>query len=64
MHTMRFVDILLVVISATRINLTTPGELRALTHLPLSLLPTFLVPLIIATHVIIFVRTSETRTIA
>jgi hypothetical protein len=49
-------DIMMVVVTATRINLTTPGELRALTHLPLSLLPTFLVPLIIATHVILFAR--------
>ena len=51
------VDILLVIVSAARINLTTPAELRAFTHLPLSLLPTFLVPLIIATHVIIYTRT-------
>jgi hypothetical protein len=55
-----FVDILLVVISAARINLLgNPTELRALTHLPLSLLPTFLVPLIIATHIIIFARTAK-----
>jgi hypothetical protein len=50
------VDILMVILSAMRINLSTPGELRALTHLPLSLLPTFLVPLIIASHVILFAR--------
>lgn len=49
-------DILMVVVNAMRINLSAPGELRALTRLPLSLLPTFLVPLIIATHVILFVR--------
>jgi hypothetical protein len=30
--------------------------MRALTYLPLSLLPTFLVPLIIATHVMLFLR--------
>ena len=51
------VDILLVIASAARINLTAPAELRAFTHLPLSLLPTFLVPLIVASHVIIFHRT-------
>jgi hypothetical protein len=34
--------------------------MRALTHLPLSLLPTFLVPLIIASHVVIFARLSRT----
>lgn len=55
------VDILMVIVTATRINLTTPGELRALTQLPLSLLPTFLVPLILATHVILFVRAVERR---
>lgn len=52
-----FVDILVVIASAARIIFTDPGQLRALTHLPLSLLPTFLVPLIIVTHVIIYTRT-------
>jgi hypothetical protein len=51
-----FTDILLVVFSAVRLNLTAPWSLRALTQLPLCLLPTFLVPLIIATHVVIFAR--------
>lgn len=51
-----FFDIILVVITAARLNLADPYQLRALTHLPLSLLPTFLVPLIIATHIIIFAR--------
>lgn len=49
-------DILLVVLAAARLGLSDPAQLRALTHLPLALLPTFLVPLIIATHVIIFLR--------
>jgi len=51
-----FVDIMLVVITAARLGLQDPAQMRALTYLPLSLLPTFLVPLIIATHVIIFLR--------
>jgi len=51
------VDILLVVATAVRLNAADPTQLRIMTHLPLSLLPTFLVPLIIATHVIIYVRT-------
>ncbi len=51
-----FADILLVVFTAARIGLTAPWRLLALTYLPLSLLPTFLVPLILATHVIIFLR--------
>lgn len=49
-------DILLVLFTAARLGLQDPTQMRALTYLPLSLLPTFLVPLIIATHVIIFVR--------
>lgn len=50
------VDILLVAFTAARLNLSDPSQLRALTHLPLSLLPTFLVPLIIASHFVIFNR--------
>jgi hypothetical protein len=56
------VDILFVVFTAARLNLADPTQLRALTYLPLSLLPTFLVPLIIATHLILFVRTSPSST--
>jgi hypothetical protein len=51
-----FVDIMMVVITAGRIGLVAPWRMLALTVLPLSLLPTFLVPLIIATHVIIHLR--------
>jgi hypothetical protein len=54
------VDIMLVVASVIRLNLADPSQLRALTYLPLSLLPTFLVPLIIATHVVLFARLSHT----
>ena len=50
------VDILLVVATAARLNLADPAQMQAFTRLPLSLLPTFLVPLIIATHVLLFVR--------
>jgi hypothetical protein len=50
--------------SAIRLNLASPAQLRAFTHLPLSLLPTFLVPLIVATHVVIFVRLSRERAVA
>jgi len=51
-----FVDILMVVVTAGRLGLEDIRQMRALTYLPLSLLPTFLVPLIIATHVMIFLR--------
>lgn len=50
-------DILLVVTTAARLGLADPRSMRELTFLPLSLLPTFLVPLIIASHLLIFART-------
>jgi len=50
------IDIALVVATATRLWLADPDSMRALLVLPLSLLPTFLVPIIIATHVIVFAR--------
>jgi len=59
-----FIDILLVVFSAVRIALAGGGrELIALTQLPLSLLPTFLVPLIIASHLAIFARLARARAV-
>jgi hypothetical protein len=50
------IDILFVVGTATRLALANPASLRPLLHLPLSLLVTFLVPLIIASHVVVFWR--------
>ena len=55
------VDILLVVGTATRLGLADPGSMSALTRLPLSLLPTFLVPIIVSTHIIAFVRLLASR---
>ena len=49
-------DILFVVFTATRLALANPDSMQALLRLPLSVLPTFLVPLIIASHVLIAVR--------
>lgn len=57
-----FVDIMMVVVAAARLGLADPLALRALTHLPLSLLPTFLVPLIVASHVVIYVRLKNAST--
>jgi hypothetical protein len=54
-----FVGLLLVQFSTARLALSSPAEVRLLTHLPLSLLPTFLFPLLLATHVVIFVRTGR-----
>ena len=51
-----FFDIILLVVSVTRISLADPDQLRALTRLPLSLLPLFLVPLMLSTHIMIFAR--------
>jgi hypothetical protein len=50
------VDLLLVAATAARLNLADPGQMRALTRLPLSLLPTLLVPLLLASHAVIFAR--------
>jgi len=53
------VDILFVVASAARHGLTNSTAMSAMLQLPLSLLITFLVPLIIATHIFIFSRLSR-----
>jgi hypothetical protein len=57
-----FVALMMVLISITRLNLADPSALRSLTRLPLSFLPTMLMPLLLATHVIIFVRTARPET--
>jgi hypothetical protein len=49
-------DILFVVLTAARLALADPQSMAALLRFPLSLVPTFLVPLIIASHVLLFVR--------
>lgn len=49
-------DILFVVTTGGRLVTTAPESMVALTRLPLSLLPTFLVPLIIASHMVLGVR--------
>lgn len=56
------VDILLVVFTAARLALDNPASMAALLKLPLNVLPTFLVPLIIASHVIILWRLGVRRT--
>jgi hypothetical protein len=50
------VDILFVVATAARLATVDPQSMSELLKLPLSLLPTFLVPIIIFTHIIIFIR--------
>src|SRR5262249_23019424 len=63
-NTLGLRDILGVVVPAARLALAEPASMLALTILPLGLLPTFFVPLIIATHVVIFRRLMMVRTAA
>lgn len=49
-------DILFVVATAARLAMTEPASMQRLLVLPLGLLPTFLVPLIIASHILLFRR--------
>jgi len=55
-NTLGLLDILFVVATATRLTLADPDSMNALLRLPLSLLPTFLVPLIIVGHVVVYWR--------
>jgi len=61
-NTLGLIDILLVVMGALRFGLRDLESMHRLRVLPLMLLPTFLVPLIIATHVLLFVRLIQDRT--
>ena len=47
-------DLLFVVVTAARLGMADPASMAALLRLPLSLLPTFLVPLLLASHVLLF----------
>jgi hypothetical protein len=61
-NTIGLIDIIFVVFSALRFGLKDWQSMHALRELPLSLLPTFLVPLIIASHILIFVRLARAGT--
>ena len=60
-NTLGLIDIVFVVSSALWVGLKDWQSMHALRELPLSLLPTFLVPLVIASHVLIFVRLIRAR---
>ena len=53
-----FVNLLFVVFTLTRLQLTEPLALRAFGALPLVLYPTFLLPLLLAAHVVVLLRTT------
>jgi hypothetical protein len=60
-NTFGFFDIVFVVLTAARMAAADPPSMGLLRVLPLSLLPTFFVPLIIASHVLIFWRLGRVR---
>ena len=62
-NTLGLIDIIFVVFSALRFGLKDWQSMHALRELPLSLLPTFLVPIIITSHVLIFVRLARRKPI-
>ena len=62
-NTIGLIDIIFVVFSALRFGLKDWQSMHALRELRLSLLPTFLVPLIIASHVLIFIRLGGAETL-
>jgi len=51
-----WLDLLFVVVTAARLEWADPVSMSALTRLPLSLLPTFVVPLLLASHAVLFLR--------
>lgn len=56
-----FVDIVFVVLTAGRMAAADPASMGPLRYPPLSLLPTYFVPLILASHVLIFWRLGRMR---
>ena len=55
------IDILFVVTTAAAEGMAAPASMAALLRLPLSLLATFLVPLIVASHLLVFARLRSRR---
>jgi hypothetical protein len=60
-NTIGLTDILFVVLMALRLGLADRQSMHALREFPLSLLPTFIVPLIIVSHVLIFFRAATLK---
>jgi hypothetical protein len=61
-NTLGLIDIVFVVLTAARLALADAASMRELLAPPLGLLPTFLVPLIVSTHLLIFGRLASRRT--
>jgi len=55
------IDIAFVVATAARLALTAPDSMQALLRLPLNLLVTWLVPIVIASHVLLGIRFASRR---
>jgi hypothetical protein len=60
-NTIGLTDVLFVVLTALRLGLEDRHSMHSLREFPLSLLPTFLVPLLIASHVLIFFRAARLK---
>lgn len=60
-NTIGLLDILFVVFSALRVGLRDPAGMAPLRAFALSLLPAFLVPVIIVSHILIFLRVAGKR---
>ena len=63
-NTLGFLDILFVVATAGRLFKTDPASMQAMLEFPLNLVPTFLVPLIITSHVVLFRRLRAATVVA
>jgi len=60
-NTIGMMDMLFVLLTASRLVISDPVGMQPMTYLPLSLLPTFLVPLLIASHLVIYARLAQDR---
>src|SRR5439155_21202291 len=62
-NTIGLIDILFVIMTALRLGLEDWRSMHALREFPLSLLPTFLVPLILVSHLLIFFRAARMKSL-
>jgi hypothetical protein len=60
-NTFGFMDMFLLIVTGIRLGSVAPEQFSLFRQFPFGLLPTFFVPLIIATHVFIFVRLYTAR---